>query len=252
MSRQARIEEISDSDSDPDDMDPSDFDPADIIAPAKIPIRAAAPAPEQLLQPQIRSSQSEATDRERTKHWQCIYPVYFDINRSRAEGRRVGKELAVLNPLAREMVDAVGMLGLNTVFEPAKTHPKDWSNPGRVRILLRENGKQIARNIKNKHHLYNLVSAHLKSHPTTESSPMRLRIAGLPLPSKPAPPPAVPRGWKMGTVLPLHSPALSGGGVSDNFFKDMMAEMQGGEAAGAITGGGGEGKKKKEKKKGKA
>ena len=40
--------------------------------------------------------------------------------------------------------------------------------------------------------------------------------------------PAIPRGFKMGTILPLHSPAMSGGGVSDNFFKDMMSEMQAG------------------------
>lgn len=31
----------------------------------------------------------------------------------------------------------------------------------------------------------------------------------------------------MGDILPYYSPALSGGGVSENFFKDMMAEMQG-------------------------
>ncbi|KAI7292349.1 hypothetical protein KC315_g19510 [Hortaea werneckii] len=42
------------------------------------------------------------------------------------------------------------------------------------------------------------------------------------------PKPAIPKGWKMGEILPLHSPALSGGGVSDNMFKDMMAEMGGG------------------------
>lgn len=56
---------------------------------------------------------------------------------------------------------------------------------------------------------------------------MRMRIAGLPPPTKPIPPPAAPKGWKMGTILPLHSPALSGGGVNENYFKDMMAEMQG-------------------------
>lgn len=31
----------------------------------------------------------------------------------------------------------------------------------------------------------------------------------------------------MGTILPLHSPALSGGGVNENYFKDMMKDMQG-------------------------
>ena len=60
----------------------------------------------------------------------------------------------------------------------------------------------------------------------------------------------------MGTILPLHSPAMSGGGVSDNFLKDMMQEMQemGGQVpegmqgmanmAGAVGGGGGGGPKK--------
>ncbi len=45
------------------------------------------------------------------------------------------------NPLAREMVDAVQALGLSVVFEPGKTHPKDWSNPGRVRVLVKEGGR---------------------------------------------------------------------------------------------------------------
>jgi len=37
----------------------------------------------------------------------------------------------------------------------------------------------------------------------------------------------VPKGVKFGTILPLHSPAISGGGVSENMFKDMMNEVQG-------------------------
>lgn len=118
--------------------------------------------------------------------------------------------------------------------------------------------------VRVEHHLYALVADHLRAHPTTEASPLRLRIAGVPLPEKPYQAPAVPRGWKMGSILPLHSPALSGGGVSDNFFKEMMQEMQGaqGKIDGVNGGGGGgraggagssvEGKKKKDKKKGRA
>ena len=30
----------------------------------------------------------------------------------------------------------------------------------------------------------------------------------------------------MGTILPHYSPGLTGGGVSENFMKDMMAELQ--------------------------
>ena len=58
----------------------------------------------------------------------------------------------------------------------------------------------------------------------------------------------------MNDIIPLHSPAMSGGGVSENIFKDMMQEMQGGQPGmveGPVAGGGSdkEGKKKKEKKK---
>lgn len=45
----------------------------------------------------------------------------------------------------------------------------------------------------------------------------------------------------MNKLLPYYSPGLSGGGVSENFLKDMMAEMQagGGGLPGAGAGGGG-------------
>ena len=79
---------------------------------------------------------------------------------------------------------------------------------------------------------------------------MRLRIAGMPVPDKPVDPPAVPRGWKMGTILPLHSPALSGGGVSENIIKDMMQEAQGGGIPGLPeSSASGDTRKKKDKKK---
>lgn len=45
------------------------------------------------------------------------------------------------NPLAREIVDACQALGLDVVFEPGKMHPKDWANPGRVRVGLRRGGR---------------------------------------------------------------------------------------------------------------
>lgn len=120
------------------------------------------------------------------------------------------------------------------------------------------------------HHLYILVAQYLKAHPTTEQSPYRLRISGLPMPDKLPDAPPAPRGWKMSKILPIHSPAYSGGGVSDNPFKEAMAEMQNMQGMPGMpnmpnipgmsgmgmpgmgeSSGGGE-KKKKEKKKGKA
>lgn len=165
MAQHARIEEVSDSasDSDPSEMDPTDFDPSNtLIRPAAIPRPAHipqpsnnSPAPQLQLQPQLAAptSTSSPADTDRYKHYQCLYPVYFDATRTRAQGRRVGREQAVRNPLAREMVDAVQALGLSVVFEPGKTHPKDWSNPGRVRVLVRlpqeQGGRAASKGVKN-------------------------------------------------------------------------------------------------------
>jgi signal recognition particle subunit SRP19 len=100
-----------------------------------------------------------------------------------------------------------------------------------------------------------MIAKWLRRNPTTEQTPFKLPVQGLP--TMKVVPPAAPRGWKMGTILPLHSPAVTGGGVSENMFKDMMAELQGGEGGvpglpGAAEGSGGEKKSKKDKKKNKA
>lgn len=139
MANHARVEELSDSD--PEEMDISDVDEppraSSMMNPADIPSQARTPAP------------PRPVDMETAKHWQCLYPVYFDSTRTRAEGRRVGKEAATPNPLAREICEAVFSLGLQITLEAGKTHPKDWANPGRVRVLVKENGQNVNRNVKN-------------------------------------------------------------------------------------------------------
>jgi signal recognition particle subunit SRP19 len=77
----------------------------------------------------------------------------------------------------------------------------------------------------------------------------------VPDPTKPLPEVAVPRGWKLPRIIPLHSPAMSGGGISENIFKDMMGELQAG-GMGQLGQMGLEGEsssvpKKKDKKKAK-
>jgi signal recognition particle subunit SRP19 len=161
MANHARIEEVSDSDSDV--MDPEEGDIMDLATftssntfkgprvtppnrnqtltnPSNIPSTVQRPAAPP--QPQF--------DAAKSKNWHCIYPIYFDASKTRDEGRRVGKAQAVKNPLARTIVDAVARLGLNIVFEATKTHPKDWSNPGRIRVELKdEQGKLKRPNVKN-------------------------------------------------------------------------------------------------------
>lgn len=57
------------------------------------------------------------------------------------------------------------------------------------------------------------------------------------MPDKPPPPPAVPRGWKINEILPLHSAAVTGGGVSEDLLKEMMGGMGGPTGAAGPTMG---------------
>lgn len=169
----ARVEEVSDSD--PDDMDPSDFDPAkdsiiyhkDMEGPSAgrsnssstMPLRpparpaAASSSPSPPLFPGSQQQMRRPTiaqGRDIPRSYQCLYAVYFDKSRTRAEGRRVSRKLAVESPLAKDILDATQLLGLSVGFEPDKLHPKDWSNPGRVRVMLKdEEGRPAHSSIKN-------------------------------------------------------------------------------------------------------
>jgi signal recognition particle subunit SRP19 len=158
-----RVEEVSDSDSDPDVIDISTLPshsqhalmPADAIptsVTSTLPLRSAPPptAPPSQPQPLISRETTNAPPPE-SKTWAMLYPIYFDVSASRNCGRRVSVKRAVENPLAHKIAEACTDLGLSTVFEPGKTHPKDWANPGRVRVRLREEegGRWVAGGVKN-------------------------------------------------------------------------------------------------------
>lgn len=160
----ARIEEVSDSDPEEGDISDvsDDFDEREIIKqvskgpkPSHVaPPTLAAGAPNtatwnrQVDTVTSADGQQYVTTQDNSKFndFQCLYPIYFDANRSRHEGRRVGKNLAVENPMAREIVSACSLLGLETLFEPTKIHPKDWSNPGRVKIKLKNGRNPMIKN----------------------------------------------------------------------------------------------------------
>lgn len=154
MSRRAQVEEVTDSSSG-DESDPMEMDLADFARPNAAPSKGNAHSHPSLMKAgAIPSSQranvaSTAADLATFRRFQTVYPVYFDKARSRAQGRRVGMEHAVENPLAREMAEAVQGLGLRALFEADKTHPKDWANPGRVKVLVKENGRQVDRRVNN-------------------------------------------------------------------------------------------------------
>lgn len=134
-----------------------------------------AGVPQMPRMPQMSAKEQERMVRERqemVKSYQCIYPVYFDETRSRDGGRRVSKADAVPNPLAREIVDALAHIGnslgvaLQIALDPMKTHPKDWANPGRVKVEIKKDGKPISSRINNSkccNSRYNIWLYHLQT-----------------------------------------------------------------------------------------
>ncbi|KPI41080.1 Signal recognition particle SEC65 subunit [Cyphellophora attinorum] len=266
----ARIEEVSDSD--PEIDDPEAFLPDSsqhALQPASAPHSAVAATastnptllrngpPTSFSAPSHQQSARNNNLPPDLKSHCLLYPVYFDATRTRSTGRRVPPSLAIKNPLAYSLISALQSIlksnpapsQLQITFEPDKLHPNDWANPGRVRIKLfdTETHKPLHPGIKSKAHLYKLIGEYLVANPTQKDSPLDLRIQGLPIPEnfleesgevKP------PRGWKMGTILPVHSAAVSGGGVSENFLKEAMEEMKamgGAPGAGGMPGAGGGG-----------
>ena len=191
----ARIEEVSDSD--PEIDDPNSFLPSSsehAIQPTNAPTPSPASRPQPvnptLFQPPPPSDASAQQQRREIKTHCSLYPIYFDSTRTRSGGRRVSKSLAIPNPLAWNVLMAVREVLSETnqhlplTIEPDKTHPKDWANPGRVRIQLfdTETHEPLHPTIKNKPYLYNLVGKYLKENPTKKDDPLKLKIQGLPVP----------------------------------------------------------------------
>lgn len=156
------------------------------------------------------SSQMSRKEMNEIKGFQILYPCYFDKTRSHAEGRRAPLNLAVENPLAKTVADAVRNLGLLCIYEGDKTHPQDFGNPGRVRVLFKENGQLVesARRFSGgKKQLLNKIGEYMVSHPTTVASlreiPYGPDFDGIEFKKIPK-----VKGFKMNDIVPLHSEYL--------------------------------------------
>ncbi|KAI5121791.1 hypothetical protein M0805_009783 [Coniferiporia weirii] len=114
------------------------------------------------------------------KKWTCIYPIYIDAKRAYGPGtRRVAREKAVWWPLSKDIADATTRLGLGTLHEVQKCHPRDWENPGRVRVQLRRDGRLVNERIKTKKQLLEAIAFYIQNvkpelipKPPFESSPL--------------------------------------------------------------------------------
>jgi signal recognition particle subunit SEC65 len=50
--------------------------------------------------------------------------------------------------LSKDIADATSRLGLGTLHEVQKSHPRDWENPGRVRVQWKKDGRLMNPAIK--------------------------------------------------------------------------------------------------------
>ncbi|MEM3695102.1 MAG: signal recognition particle subunit SRP19/SEC65 family protein [Candidatus Bathyarchaeia archaeon] len=64
-----------------------------------------------------------------------IWPIYFDASKTRNEGRRVPKSLAVASPKISELKDAAEKAGLKSEIVADASHPKTpWLKTGMLLV----------------------------------------------------------------------------------------------------------------------
>jgi signal recognition particle subunit SRP19 len=79
-----------------------------------------------------------------------IWPAYFDSTKTRKEGRRVPKNLAVPSPKILELKEAAEKIGLEYEIVPDSSYPKmPWLKAGMLLVKKREAKAQIIKKIAN-------------------------------------------------------------------------------------------------------
>ena len=73
-----------------------------------------------------------------------IWPVYFDCNKTRKDGRRVPKNIAVQSPKILEIKEAADKLGLQNDVNLEAHFPKaPWAKSGMLLVEKREAKEKI-------------------------------------------------------------------------------------------------------------
>jgi len=206
----------------------------------------------------------QVTDTTPYKDWTSIYPIYFDAKRPYGTGkRRVSREKGLWWPLSQAIATAAMQLRISSFHEPNKRHPRDWENPGRVKVLWKENGRLLHPHLKTKKQLLEAISRQIqRTDPSLIPTPDQLRstithepdtnapstsssskkaIAPSKSKSKPKsgtkptePPSPLP---EISQRLPPWSPALESGVLLDT-MKVALGQGEKGEGAGAGAAGG--------------
>ncbi|EGO03462.1 hypothetical protein SERLA73DRAFT_174951 [Serpula lacrymans var. lacrymans S7.3] len=149
------LEEIDYADDGDDDDEDEDSDEAPFLrGPTAGPASPSRPAASSDGMPS-----NTVTDITPYKKWTCIYPIYIDAKRSYGTGeRRIPREKSVWWPLSKDIADASVRLGLRSLHEVNKAHPRDWENPGRVRVQWKKDGRLLNGAIKSKKQLLEMIS----------------------------------------------------------------------------------------------
>lgn len=77
-----------------------------------------------------------------------VWPAYFDSTKTRGDGRRVPKSLAVASPKISEIKEAAEKLGLNYELVLDAGYPKTpWLKTGMLLVTTKEPKEQTIRKI---------------------------------------------------------------------------------------------------------
>jgi signal recognition particle subunit SRP19 len=77
-----------------------------------------------------------------------LWPAYFDSTKTREEGRKVPKTLAVPSPKISELKEAAEKLGLEHELVPEAGYPKTpWMKTGMLLIAKKEPKNQIIKKV---------------------------------------------------------------------------------------------------------
>ncbi len=77
-----------------------------------------------------------------------IWPIYFDVNKSREEGRRVPKGQAVISPKIAELKEAADKLGLENELNAEAHFPKNpWAKTGMLVVEKKESKETLIKNL---------------------------------------------------------------------------------------------------------
>jgi signal recognition particle subunit SRP19 len=77
-----------------------------------------------------------------------IWPIYFDCNKSREEGRRVPKNLAIISPKIFEIKEAADKIGLENEINLDAHFPKSpWAKTGKLIVEKKEAKEEIIKKL---------------------------------------------------------------------------------------------------------